>query len=337
MNYRKASWRDVVDPAFDGFIEIYLWALRRTHLPSNEGFLSLALEEDELRKMESAHFPGISFLYEKKNIDHGFISELGSMIGFDVSKSDLNVMREVGKSVTGLYVLFSSAAEFFEDRSKEYYCNAFDFLSSDEKYKKYFLDAEVKHRVKIKKKYESDVLSWMVHCFKVGLDELREEAKTEDMRKFLRNKIMGVSSLARRSIFLTWDNISLLVHKKSLKQLYAEAKKGNGRSLFQLLQVDKTLFDHDWVRSRIRKAAYTGDWGFFYSLSEAVKRDPLANRRIHGDVLMVLLTLWKVGLYRLTVPQLMQLLKDSGVRMKYDEVNFRTFVNREIKPHFKDW
>ena len=89
------------------------------------------------------------------------------------------------------------------------------------------------------------------------------------------------------------------------------------------------------MRRRIRKAAYAGDGEFFNYFSKAIGRDPLANRKIHGDVLLVFLTFWTIILYRLTIPQLMQLLKDSGLRMRYDEANLRAFVDREIKPLFK--
>jgi hypothetical protein len=337
MRYKKASWKDVIDPAFDSIIKLYLWSLGKTHLPSNEGFLSLELDENEQKKMASAHFPGVAFLYEKNKVDVDILGDIGTVMGFEVKKADFNLMREMGKSLSGLYTVYSSAAELLEDKSKKYYSNAFDFLSSEEKYKRYFSDADETQKAKIRKKYQSDVLSLMVHCLKIGLDELKEKAKTDEMRRILRNKISGRSSALRRVTFFIWDSISLLVHKKSLKQLYTEAKQGSDEALFKLMQIDKTLFDDEWFRTRIRKAVYMGEWEFFISLGDAIRRDPLANRRIHGDALLVLLMFWKAGLYRLTVPQLMELLKDSGLRMKYDEVNFRAFISVQIKPIFKDW
>lgn len=337
MHYKKASWRDVVDPAFDSFVKLYLWGLRETNLPSNEGFLALALDEKQLEKMEAEHFPGIAFLYEKRNVGDDFIRKVCREVGFDLRKADLDVIAGGMGSLGGLYDLLLSSAKSFDGKSKEYYVKAFDSLSSEKKFRKFVLVSDEKGGLKVKRKFESDVVSWLMHCFKLFFDEMMREAKTENMRKLLRREILGCHSLVRMSIFNSWDRVSLLVHKKSLCDLYGQAKAGSDESLFKLLQIDKTIFDHGWVRTRIRKAAYTGEWEFFHSLSESVKRDPLANRRIHGDVLMVLLTLWKVGLYRLTVPQLMELLKDSGLRLKYDEVNFRRFVNREIKPQFKNW
>jgi hypothetical protein len=44
---------------------------------------------------------------------------------------------------------------------------------------------------------------------------------------------------------------------------------------------------------------------------------------------------WFYGLYRLTIPELMELLKDSGIHIPEDEVTFRKFIDREIKPYFK--
>lgn len=134
-----------------------------------------------------------------------------------------------------------------------------------------------------------------------------------------------------------WDTISIFVHRKGLRNLFIEARKGNDDSLFKLIQIDKTVFDHDWVRTRIRKAAYFGDWKFFENISKAINTDPLKNRKIHGDLFLILCQFWTVGLYRLTIPEIMQVFKISGVRMVYDEVNFRKFVDREIKPRFKGW
>lgn len=55
MHYKKASWKDAIDPAFDSFIEFYLRALKQIHLPANEGFLALELEENQIKQMEMEH------------------------------------------------------------------------------------------------------------------------------------------------------------------------------------------------------------------------------------------------------------------------------------------
>ncbi len=134
---------------------------------------------------------------------------------------------------------------------------------------------------------------------------------------------------------LTMEIASLLIHKKFLREIYDEAKKGNDDYLFKLIQIDKTAFDSEWVRERIRKALYEGDKQFFALLGQAVKKDPLSNRKLKIEQHLVLMHFWWYGLYRLTVPEIMQLLIDSGMKIKEDEVTFRKFIDREVRPYFK--
>jgi hypothetical protein len=140
--------------------------------------------------------------------------------------------------------------------------------------------------------------------------------------------------MIKRNLFCIWNTISLIVNKKSLRELLIKARRGDDDSLFALIKVDKTLFDHDWVRLRIRKAMYSGDTDFFYSLAKAIKSDPLQTRKYKLLVFVVMIFFWKYGLYSLTVPELMQLLQDSGISIQEDEVTFRKYYDR-IQPFVK--
>jgi len=44
---------------------------------------------------------------------------------------------------------------------------------------------------------------------------------------------------------------------------------------------------------------------------------------------------WNAGLYRLTLPQIADLLRDSVMEVSEDNEILRKFIDREIKPFFK--
>jgi len=73
-----------------------------------------------------------------------------------------------------------------------------------------------------------------------------------------------------------------MTYKKTLGKLIKEARK-HDESLFNAIHLDKTLFDEDWVRKRIRKAFYSGDSKFFKRLGmEIIKPPILSNLRAYS-------------------------------------------------------
>ncbi len=101
-----------------------------------------------------------------------------------------------------------------------------------------------------------------------------------------------------------------------MKELYKKAKDGDDDSLFKLIQIDKTFFDHKWVRTRTNKAAYSGDIEFFESLGNAIKTDPLRHdsRQDRIDKLFVVIKFfWNYGLYRLSDYELHDLLISDSI------------------------
>jgi hypothetical protein len=142
----------------------------------------------------------------------------------------------------------------------------------------------------------------------------------------------------RRTLLRVGNAISMLINQKGLQELYSEAKAGDDDSLYKLFKIDKTLFDREWVRRRIRKAMYSGDGEFFKSLSESIKVDPLNNRKTRIIEYLVLAYFWDFGLYRLTIPETMDLFERSGIYMtNNDEIKFRKFHDRfkKIRPQVK--
>jgi hypothetical protein len=340
MEYKKSSWKQKIDPAFDKFIKFYLEFLKVSQLPGNEGYLSIQLPDSYLKKLEIAGFPSIASLYEHdeaEDVGFDFISMLNDTFTIqDFKKVTRKIVKGLKKDEYILYEMFLGLAERLEEKdSREYYLKKYEYLKSYDDYKLHFENMDEVKQKKWRKEFYSDLQSIQWNCVVNTVGFVKENI--DDRRKTIVKKFNQQPKILRRNIFALWNTISLLVNKKSIKSLLIEARKGDDDALFRLLQIDKTLFDHDWVRARIRKASFFADWKFFDMLSKALKTDPLRNRKVHGDVFLVLIHLWTLGLYRLTVPEIMQLLKDSGVRMIYDEINLRKFIDREVKPLFTKW
>jgi hypothetical protein len=332
----KQSWKQKLDPAFDKIIKFYLFFLETLNLPSNEGYLTMQLPDKYLRKLEIEGFPSIASIYEHdkdEDVNFDFIS----MFDDSISKGDFKKLTIEMKKDENLFyeALYFAVEELPEKDSREYYQKTFEAFRSSGVGKIESGSLSDKKRNKLLKQFHSDRQSLQWHGLMQAIEHLK--ANIDSGRKRIQKKFKEEPKVLRRSIFYIWNTISLLVHKKNLKLLFKDARKGDDESLFKLIQIDKTLFDHEWLRTRIRKASFFGDWKFFDNLSKAIKTDPLANRKVHGDIFLLLINFWTVGLYRLTIPELMQLFQDSGIRMMYDEVNFRKFVDREVKPLFKKW
>jgi hypothetical protein len=83
--------------------------------------------------------------------------------------------------------------------------------------------------------------------------------------------------------------VSQLTYKKSLKTLYEEARPGNDESLFRLLRLDKTLFDHEWLRERMLQEMFMADYDFFKRVGNAIKSEPPLGKLKRGKLKLVVL------------------------------------------------
>jgi hypothetical protein len=310
MKSRASSWKQEVDPAFPNFIKSYLDLLESFGLPRSEGYIHIKDTEGFLEVMESKGFPGFTDYY-KEDSWQGIISELSpisdelDILGGLGSIFDALDQENWGYNIKGI---IHRVTESIRPESREYY-RKWQRIPSPDNLQEYV-------------HFITDMISLSFHLSTQNGD--RED------QSFRPN-----ADLIQRIVFTAYEVASTLVNKEMLRTLYQEAREGNDASLFALIRVDKSAFDHEWVRTRIRKALYEGDQRFFESLGEAIKKDPLKHRRWKIELHLILRQFWYYGLYRLTMPELMQLLEDSGVTIHEDEVTFRKFIDREIKPLFK--
>jgi hypothetical protein len=310
MKARASSWKQEVDPAFPVFIKGYLDLLESFGLPRSEGYIHIKDAEGFLEVMESKGFPGFTDYY-KEDSWQGIISELSPISG------ELEILGELGsifdaldQEKWGYYIkgIIYKVTENIRPESRVYY-RKWQRIPSPENLQEYV-------------HFVTDMVSLSFHFTTQGHD-----ANDQPLR---------VSAhLIQRILFTSYEVASTLVNKRMLRTLYEEAREGDDNSLFALIKVDKSAFDHEWIRTRIRKALYEGDKGFFESLGEAIKKDPLMHRRVKIELHLLLWQFWYYGLYRLTIPELMHLLEDSGIKIHEDEVAFRKFIDREIKPYYK--
>lgn len=325
MQYKKSSWKDKIDPAFDNFIKTIVKALDLMELPSNFEIANL------LEKTKKANINSFKSFYEGKNEKNINIFDLSSIskvkqIGKalkEIEKSKIaNDIRSIYKTLTGL-------ANDLPEKSKSYYYKAFEPISSDKSEKEFESSRTKEAQMKWFKEFQADMIALFLHKFIHSLADSDLQKEKETLTRMLD---------IEQVLFFSFDllnRISILTNKKSLKTLYTEAKNGNQESLIRLLKIDKTLFDHDWVRELMLEAMITGDDVFFEKIGQAIKSEPPLGKFKWGKVKYILLLLWNMGLYRLTKPELLNLLEDGGLEIHEEPESFYKFVNREIKPLFK--
>lgn len=331
MLYKESSWKDKVDPAFDKLIIFFLEVLEVVKLPANEGYICISQEDPHFQMLGEKGFPDFKSYYEIKN-----------------KKDFLAIIRDMLSGLPGGNKPLKDLEELFSDFMTVW----FGIAQKDE-------DTIKKVVEKILGSLKEESRYYYTKCFSVAV-KITEKMNVQDQAKLVRSIISNILSLFANRIFLVaeknrdavkqlnpiyiqnvffsvWNIISIVINSKTLRTLYNEARAGVDQSLFEIIQIDKTLFDHDWVRDRIRKAAYSGNKLFFQSLSKAIKDDPLKNRKLRIKEFLILTVFWELGLYRLSAGNLLELFNDCGLAKREDEITFRKFRDRFIKKRPKLW
>lgn len=310
------AWKTKIDPSFDDIIKIFKDILDQVHLPGNTGYL--ALDEKSLRFLELRDYPSLVDMYGALKIDQNTISEL---IKFGVSKNLQHIsspLEDSNKQVLRL-------VESLPAKSRAYYLKKLEpKLSAEEG--KARLKGKFKEEIqRLADDLNMDFNALKFHAGHLGYWDLKKCKKSIDKSRLDR------LALIMNSSFQVYDHISQLTHKMPLKALIEQASNGNDEALFKAIQIDKALFDFEWVRKRIRKAMHSGDYQFFDNLGDAIKRTPLENDIEHGEIRLVLSFFWEMGLCRLNDAELMELLKASGVRVPCNKDSFARLRRRIIR------
>ncbi|MDE2215746.1 MAG: hypothetical protein KGJ87_01065 [Planctomycetota bacterium] len=316
------SWKEKIDPAFNEPIRVYLDFIDRSHINVNTGYL--CLDNDSLNFLKEKGHPS---LHKKIKFDYEYNKKLTK----DIIK--------LGASNDIEYILKFFTAKKFEQKksylfkmihvlpnkeSKEYYRMFFSFFETEEKLKSYF---DRRPEIDLKRclfDVGMNILTLVTQVmFKGYWDTENDES--------IKRKRLDRLNLIKIGLSEVFNTVSSITHKKSLDELLEEAEKGNDESLFQAIQIDKTLFDLDWLRKRIRKAFYAGNSSFFKKLGMAIEKMPLENDIEYTKLNSVLISFWGLGLWKLNNQELWELLKSCGVIVQDDPESFRKHVRRLIE------
>ncbi len=326
-HYKKSPWYEIIDPSFSGVIRIALERLKVVHIPSNEGHLILQLNEKQLEKIGKEGFPKICKLYEEE--DATGVVENSRFLCFEVGEREYRrLVKEYKKNYSLFSALVDLASQVSDEKSRLYYQSSFAPLESVQHFKKHTETMSEKELKNWKIKINCDKVSLLWHVLTSGFDALRKDDKM--MGQFLEQHSSD-SKMLRRGLFSIWTTLCIINHKKTLKQLFQDARNGDDEALYKLLQLDKTLFDHEWVRVRMRKALYAGEMEFIHKVGEHLRMGHFETNKENLEITYALMVFWNAGICRLTDRQKSELLKDSGIRFTQDDRAFRQIVRR-IKP-----
>lgn len=312
------TWKSKIDPAFDEFIRTYITFLGLCQLPAGDGYL--CPDEKALKFLERKGYPALDKQYD---LDFKVTRKaVPDLIKLGVSKNIRVTARPMGKDVMRFVKYVTDMLESLpEGESKNYYMKQLIPFETEEEGRAFVEGRSIEELKEIKNRMERDILSLFTHIWFKNMDRL-EPSPAKGRKKI--NELR----LIRINLSHVYSILSQLVHKKPMKKLIEDARSGIDEALFNALQIDKTLFNAEWVRKRIIKAQYTGDHYFFEGLANSIKRTPLQNDMEYIDLYLVLSFFWKIGLYRLTNNERIELLESSGIRVQEDPETFRTYVNR---------
>jgi hypothetical protein len=312
------SWKQKVDPAFVKFIQIWLNFLKVIHLPDNEGYI--AVDAKSLGILGIEGFPSLASVYEYdetkdvvSDFDYLIVQSIAEKEAVESGKEiGKEIAREIKKKKGFIFKKMLELSEIMENESRGYYKKAFDNFISEEMYNEYISEKDENQIKDILKRMTSDIRSFWFNWLVIPLEDAKEEIR----KSIAARHIKASTRMIKRNLFYTWDAVSLLVNGASLRELFRKAKEGDNESLFKIIKIDKTFFDHKWVRTRINKASYSGDWNFFESLGEAIKEEPLKHdsRAERIDKLFIVIKFfWNFGLNRLSDYELHDLLINEEI------------------------
>ena len=311
---KNNSWKEKIDPAFDELIKVYLDFINISHINLNTGYLRL--DDDSLNFLKEKGYPSfhkkIKFDYEYNKKLTKDIIKLGASNDIEyISKFFTAKKFEQKKSY-----LFKMIHALPNKESKEYYKTFFCFFETKEKLQSYF---DRKTEIDLKRCVFDLGMNILTLVLQVSFNGYWDTANDESIKR----KRLDRFNIIKISLSAVFNTVSSITHKKLLDELLEEAEKGNDESLFQAIQIDKTLFDLDWLRKRIRKAFYTGDSSFFKKMGMAIEKTSLENDIEYTKLYSVLILFWGLGLCKLNNQEQWELLKSCGITVQTDPETFR--------------
>lgn len=323
MGKNNNSWKEKIDPAFDELIKVFLDFIDRAHINVNTGYL--CVDDDSLQFLKEKGYPS---LHKKIKYDYEYNKKLTLDIIKLGASNDIEYILKffmARKFAQKKLYLFKMINSLPNEESREYYKTFFCFFESKEKLESYLKRNNEKDLIRCLFEMGMNILNLTLHIGFKGYFETKDD---DDNIKRKRIDKLNFIKIIYSYIF---NIVSHLTNQKSMDKLLYEAEKGNDELLFKAIQIDKTLFDLDWIRKRIRKAFYSGDSRFFKELGAALEKMPLENDIEYTKLNSVLISFWESGLWKLNNQELWELLKSCGVIVQDNPETFRKHVNRLIE------
>ena len=338
---KNNSWKEKIDPAFDDLIKAYLDYVKHANICITDRYERhkryLFVDDESLKMLGRKGYPPLlkAFKTNPKNLKElmndtiaiGASSDSKLIWECFTNMEKLLSKNEKIKSKSGNKNKYENALRsnimsmikgLTREDSRNYYKKHLGIDSSPEEVKP-FVKGKVQKKTQVSIEMLKDILCLMYQTGVRGYGNLQDES-FNDKRI---NKVNFIYLVMQQ----IYDSISRMTYKKSLAQLLEEARN-NDESLYKAIHLDKTLFDEDWVRKRIRKAFYSGDSAFFKELGKEIKKPPIPLRWEFGSLLLILVKFWPIGLSRLEVRELVGLLESCGFTIKEDIQIFRRYIGR---------
>jgi hypothetical protein len=210
-----------------------------------------------------------------------------------------------------------------EDESRQYYIKKLDVFNKH---------PELKPTSQVVDKNTVDFYSIVIslfvrYFFAKSFEDKKETVNEEEEIKYFKKSDVMIPFLG-----VVLSSISQLAHQRTLVELKGNIIKGDDKSLFKAITIDKTLLYVEEVKNRITQAQLSGDSDFFNKLGKAIASNPLKRIGQHGKTYAVLNLFWLMGLYKLTNEELYEFLKSCGLIPPDYPYAFQKFVRRHIRP-----
>lgn len=323
MKQKAYSRKKDIDPAFSIIINEFKNIF--------EGINAQHTEPDyALNKMTGSEARSFKQFYEK---DHSLdnLMDAANLITGELPIDQIRAISDTAKINPELiYTIIIDAADSLNIESREYYHKAFEVYSSTDRFNEFASKLTEEEKKHWQQDMTADITSLFIRLFIAGKEEIEEGIIQNIKEAISLDQLLAFN-------FSVMNQHCLIINKKSLQTLYKEAKDGDQKALIKLLQFDKTLFDHEWVRALMFRAMITGDDKFFVKIGYAIRTKPPAGKLKQAAIKYILTSCWCMGLYRLSNNELVELLESSGIEIYDDTESFRSFVNKEIKPLFPQY
>lgn len=327
MEQKAYSKRKDIDPAFNIIIEEFSKSFDLLlKIPDNKG------AENILGKIDGSETKSFKPFYEG-NVVMEVINNMAAVMGNKQYGDQMKSIAAGGYMPPDMiYKISTDSAKDLNPESRKYYHQVFEIFSSTDRYNELVSGMTEEEKKELEQDVEADFNALLFRRFIVE----KEKADIEKVKQNVEQKLNLNQILVFN--FVALDRLSLIINKKSMNDLYKEAKDdGNEKSLIKLLQLDKTLFDHEWVRDLMLKATATGDNKFLKKISYAIMSGPPAGKLKQGKLEHILVSCWGMGLYRLSMKELRQLLDKCKIETYEDLETLRSLVDNQIKPFFPQY